>query len=559
MQPRTARKLLAIAPVMAALATGGCGVEERDALRVETARLAAEKSRLARRVAELEAESRRDRVLAADERRRAESAEQERRVADEARARDVAAAQAKVEARADEVEHLTAHRDELREWIETDLLPLAEKGDPRLVNLRDAAADMAAEVEKVRGLKFKHPFMRRLIPRTLVGDWMRRDLRKELPQDEARKMVTVGAEFGLLAPDTNVYEMFSEFLEAGAAAFYRPETQTFYHIEGNDGRGARPVVFHELVHALEDQHFDLKSFYEAVQKDADAAMARRAVVEGSASFFASIYEREHPGDVAAMAKSQMTPEMVKKQMKMMQTVPPSLIATIGLYPYKNAPAWLEAIKADEPAEIERLFRDPPVSTEQVLHPEKFPLDGPRDYPRAVAVPDVAHVLGEGWENVDDNGMGELMTGCLVTQLRAKSYAATVIALIDMKTQGLSFKKPVKEAVEGWDGDRYTAWIEKSTGRVTIVWTSAWDSEKDAQEFADTYGAALGKRVLGDRFKSAPEVVRYEDSAGRVSGLDVLPGARVVAVLGAPSAKFDALLAAGAAAAVTPDPRDPNDR
>ena len=469
-------------------------------------------------------------------------------------------ANADADVRKEDLERAQSHRDELKEWIEKELLPIAEEKDPRLLNLRDAARDMAAEVERLRGLKFEQPFMRRLITREQVGAWMRRDLEKEMPAEDVRKMVTVGAAFGLLAPDTDVYAVFSQFIEGGAAAFYKPETGTFYHIEGNDGRGARPIVFHELVHAVEDQHFSLDAFYRAVEKDNDMGLARRGLVEGSACHFASKYEEANPEDVKEMVKSQATPELVQKQVKMIGVVPPVLIATIGLYPYKNAPAWLAKIGADDAAAIERLYKDPPVSTEQVLHPEKFPLDGARDYPHVVATPDVAGVLGDGWENVEDNDMGELTTGILLTQLAAGGkYGPTFMGLIDMRTEGVGVRGAAKTASEGWDGDRYTAWIEKGANHVTIVWTSVWDTEKDAAEFHETYGSLLGKRVLGKDFKDRPSPVRYTDPAtGRVTGVDVM-GTRVVAVIDAPADKADALFAAGRNAAVTADPRDPNDK
>jgi gas vesicle protein len=539
-----------------------CGVEERDRLRSELADVVHQRDDLATKAASLETQGRRDRGQLLDVRKKAEEADAALRAKIDEMKDEMKKNDERVKARIDEMkkdgERVAAHRDELKEWIEKELLPVAEEHDPRLVNLRDAAKDMAAEVENLRGLKFKQPFMRRLLTRDQVGDWMRRDMKKDMTEEDVKKMVVVGAEFGLMAEKTDVYAVFAQFIESGAAAFYKPDTRTFYHIEGNDGRGARPVVFHELVHAVEDQYFDIDAFYRVVEKDADMSLARRALVEGSACHFAEKYERAHPDDVKAMEQSQATPEMIQKQMKMMNTVPPALVASMGLYPYKNAPTWLEKIGADDSSAIEKLYADPPVSTEQVLHPEKFPLDGPRDYPHKIATPDVASILGDGYENVDDNDMGELMIGLLLTQLQqGGKYFPTLMNSLDMKTQGVGFKGASKTASEGWDGDRYTAWVEKSSGKATIVWVSVWDSEKDAREFYETYGDLLGKRILGKEWSSRPTPLRHVVD-GRTSGLDI-SGTRVVAVLDAPADKAEKLFAAGAAATVTADPRDPNDK
>lgn len=571
---RLVRPAIALPLVLGLVA---CDSEEKDKLRADLDKSKQEETRLTKVVADLAAKGDAAQKKLADLDKDVAHLRDEVRAAGEASdglkgqlasataARDAAVADlekahGEEDTRKEDLERVTSHRDELKEWIEQELLPIAEEKDPRLANLRDAAKDMAAEVERIRGLKFKQPFMRRLISREKVGEWMRRDIKKDLPEEEAKKMVTVGAAMGLFAPGTDIYEVFSQFIESGAAAFYKPETGTFYHIEGNDGRGARPVVFHELVHAVEDQYFSLDAFYRAVEKDADMALARRGLVEGSACHFASKYEAANPEDVKAMMQSQMTPELVKKQIQMVASVPPVLIATIGLYPYKNAPEWLAKIGADDAAAIEGLYKDPPVSTEQVMHPEKFPLTGARDYPHLVAAPDVKAILGEGWEHVEDNDVGELTIGILLTQLAQNGkYAPTFMGVIDMNTQGIGIRGAAKTASEGWDGDRYTAWIEKATSRVTLVWTSVWDSEKDATEFLETYGSLLGKRVLGKSFTDRPTPVRYTDpSTGRISGVDV-QGNRVVAVIDAPADKADALFAAGRAAVVTADPRDPNDK
>jgi hypothetical protein len=455
-----------------------------------------------------------------------------------------------------DLELVTAHRDELTEWIEKELLPAAEEHQPELVNLRTATEEMQKAVAEIRGLEWKSPVMRRRIGRDQVGEWMMRDLRKEIPPEKAFEMVAVGAEMGLVKPGTDLYAMFSEFMTAGAAAFYKPDTRTFYHIEGNDGRGAYPVVFHELVHAIEDQHFDLDAFYRAVEDDTDRALARRAVVEGSASWFQDRYQTKNPGDVREMMRAQMKPEMLQRQQKMLQTVPAFLVATIGLYPYNNAKTWVGKMAGGDASKVALLFQDPPESTEQVLHPEKFSDPTRRDYPRKVSPPDLA-ALPASWKRLDPDSMGELTTGCLLAQLRFPGMGA-FLAVLDPSTGGVLFKDPVKSAVAGWDGDRYACAIDPKTERATIVWTSVWDSEQDAGEFATAYATLVGKKLTGAADTDLPSPVRFtEGGTERVSAVET-KGTTVVAVLGAPREFLDQLLAAGFAAKVETDPRDAAD-
>ncbi len=535
----TPRSTFLALPLAACLLVG-CKTEELDRARQET--LAA-KSESAARAAEVERLDANVKEISA----KLETAEKE-----------LAARKEELEKVQKELKDVDSHRDELVEWIEADLLPVAEKHDPKLANLRDAATEMAAEVERLRGLKFKRPFMRRLVTREHLGAFLRRSMDEDMSVEDERKFVAVGAEFGLVKPGTSLRDTIAELGEGGVAGLYNPATGIFYLIEGNDGRGARPIVFHELVHALEDQYFGLDQLQKAADEDSERGLALKGLVEGSASLFQDMYQEEHPEDFQAMMKAQMSDKKaIAAQMKMMSSVPPVVIAMMAFYPYNNAKDFLAKIGADTPEEIERLYRDPPVSTEQILHPEKFPLDGARDYPHVVAAPAVGETLGEGWEEVDTDSMGEMVTGILLSQLQWKTYAATTMSIVS-PTGALMVKAPYAGAAAGWDGDQYAAWREVATDRVAIVWTSVWDSEKDAQEFADVYAKLLGKRVLGTKYAGPVSPVRYaHDPSGAVTGIDVR-GNRVTAILSAPADKAESLMESGFAAAVTPDARDAAD-
>ena len=76
---------------------------------------------------------------------------------------------------------------------------------------------------------------------------------------------------GLLAADEDPIAMTLEaFLEQGIAGYYDPKTKRhFYVIDGLSGEGQRPTILHELVHALEDQYFDLEKQVEPLEKDGD--------------------------------------------------------------------------------------------------------------------------------------------------------------------------------------------------------------------------------------------------------------------------------------------------
>ena len=556
--------LLAGAPLIA-----GCNQAELDELRsskvelvreVAAARTELDAQRSASDARAIEIEQLSGELAMVTSTRDALAAEIEAAKAAAATARsDAKKAEDDLEKMESEKHQIESHRDELVEWVD-ELLPLAEKQDPRLQELRKITDDIAKQVEEYRGLKFKRPFQRRLIHRDQVKTFMRRDMERDMPKDEMEKMVRVMSEFGLIRRDADILQMFEGFMEAGALAFYKPNTGTFYLIEGKNDRGDRPVVFHELIHALEDQHFDLTAMQTQFESDSDGGMGIKGLIEGSAERMTTLYQNANPEDAQAMMAAQMTPDMAQRQMKMMQEVPPFLIAAMGLYPYKNGAVYLDSLGLTSTDGLDEVFRNPPISTEQVLHPEKYG----KDFPHKIGAPDLAPALGEGWEILDDDGMGELFCGLMLTTNRMdpelKSNLPVFMGVMDMRTQGVGFKGKIKKAVEGWDGDRYTAAVHADGQSVCVAWTSVWDSDEDATEFAEYYATIVGMRAAGDK-KPLAEVTlpatftRAAD--GAVSGVQV-DGRKVVVVLSAPAEKADAVFAAAWAAEVTPDERDEAD-
>jgi hypothetical protein len=109
-----------------------------------------------------------------------------------------------------------------------------------------------------------------------------------------------------------------------------------------------------------------------------------------------------------------------------------------------------------------------VSTEQIIHPERYP----NDVPVPVDVPDLAPELGPGWEDLDVQPVGEMWLR-VALGLRLDGDVAS-------------------SAAAGWDGGLYRAWSDGE--EVAVVLATAWDTEADAAEFAD---AMTGWVAAGD--------------------------------------------------------------
>jgi hypothetical protein len=156
-----------------------------------------------------------------------------------------------------------------------------------------------------------------------------------------------------------------------------------------------------------------------------------------------------------------------------QEPPPSDIApfidAIQQWPYIEGMSFIATLEGEGGLDaVDAAFRDYPVSTEQIIHPERYP----NDVPTPVDVSDLAGELGRGWEDLDVQGVGEMWLD-----------QALKLRLDDGESE---------RATTGWDGGTYRAWSKGE--RVALVLSTVWDSERDAAEFADAIDRWIGDEV-----------------------------------------------------------------
>jgi len=151
---------------------------------------------------------------------------------------------------------------------------------------------------------------------------------------------------------------------------------------------------------------------------------------------------------------------------------PPFLQTLLLWPYIDGVRFIAALDARGGlSEVNRAIRNLPVSTEQVIHPERYP----SDRPRAVEVPDLGPRLGHGWRDLDVMDVGEAWLDAMLSPAGVIGAAAS------------GFPDPAT----GWDGGQYRAWTDGP--HVALVLETAWDSRADAASFAGKAARWLGGR------------------------------------------------------------------
>lgn len=315
-----------------------------------------------------------------------------------------------------------------------------------------------------------------------------REMTAVLGGDELRDLSRLAIAGGLLPAGTDLATLAAGFTASASSAIYSPLDRRVLLLK--DGGKQKKLVdesllAHELTHALQDQHFELLRLFEVRPYDFDRAEAVFAVVEGDAT---NVQRRIEGGE----AWSRLTLEEVARSEgarfgaagRELGALFPPLLTETFLFRYRDGARFVETVRRKSGARgVDELFRRPPVSSEQVLHPEKyFAGEGPRE-----ARSDEARFAAAGWGMSAATPLGEIGARALL-----------------LKAVG---RREAERAAAGWGGDRAYL-FERADKSALFVWQTAWDTVEDAREFFRAYTALQRERgATKDSADSSPRVWR----------------------------------------------------
>jgi hypothetical protein len=271
---------------------------------------------------------------------------------------------------------------------------------------------------------------------------------------------------GLLSPDDDLGGLTLELLGSQVLAYYDPRTDTFTLVGPIDEVGPLEsiVVAHEYTHALQDQHYDLDATLDIDPSESDRILARSALAEGDAT--AVMYDWASSELNVLQLISVAGSALTRQDERLLRRMPPLLRRQLEL-PYLDGYAFVNALRGrGDWAAVDEAWMALPESTEQIIHPEKYP----GEHPVPVVLPDIAGLLGEGWVASLSQTLGEGQIGVWLADGRRGTDVL-----------GVPLPLPKAAAAAGWGGDRLVS-LDGPDGRWAIVWQTAWDSRSDAREF-----------------------------------------------------------------------------
>src|SRR6202161_3621469 len=350
-------------------------------------------------------------------------------------------------------------------------------------------------------LPIKHEVKRRLITREQVEKYILDKFKEDKDAKRMQSEEIVLKKFGLLDRDFQLQPFLVSLLKEQIAGYYDNKTKTVNLLDWVKPEEQKPVIAHELTHALQDQHTDLEKWEpedpDTISKNVtednqrleieERDTARDAVLEGQAMAVYLDYTLKPAGkslltspDVMRTPKddtdtSDSSPVMARAPLLLQQSL---------LFPYRDGLGFEQRLLKDKGAQFAfaGVLDRPPSTSYEIMNP--------RAYERGATVPllrmpDVHGLLEADYQPYDIGVMGELDVRILTELFGGPDVAAI---LTPQWKGGLYYAVQSRKAV--------TPAQQSSTASVALLYLSAWRSEGAAREFAKLYARELSKKYSG---------------------------------------------------------------
>jgi hypothetical protein len=346
------------------------------------------------------------------------------------------------------------------------------QSDPRSQKLCGEANQIAVELTQISGMKLHKPVPCDFITKEKINDFLKKRVKEVAKPEEIRAEELTLKKFGLVPQDFDLAASTIDLMTEQAAAFYDYDRKKLFITDTTAPETQEPVLAHELSHAIADQNFNLGRFIKQGRKSDDGAAARLAVMEGQATWIMSEYLARKTGQTlkdspALVAMMSNLSEGAAGQYPVFDKSPLYERVTL-IFPYTKGMLFQNAVfQRDGLHAFAAVFEKPPVSTQQVIHPDKY-FAGVK--PTQPELPD-PHL--RGYKGLVGGSLGEMEHSILLEQYSGKERSA--------------------DLAPHWRGSTFELLENKKASRVVLLYASEWDSEDAARQYFSSYREALGKK------------------------------------------------------------------
>ncbi|MCY3507301.1 MAG: hypothetical protein OXH41_14180 [Chloroflexi bacterium] len=342
--------------------------------------------------------------------------------------------------------------------------------------LPDSIRELVEEVAQFRGLEAPESLVALTVARADLYDTF-----LELVTEEDRFELDTSTEIyrllGYLDDTEHLWDIQTSFLNL-VLGFYSPDHKTLWVVTEEAGVGLeeltrrqRETLVHEIIHALQDYHFDLDATFDSLTGNLDAELAFTSVVEGDAVVHTNRHRMRSlalpaAGGVYFLASGNQ-----------LSSIPAPVLRTL-YFPYRTGASWAGSVLVNEGVEaLNASLMEPPGATTLILHRELRDADWEPEQLGESTLPaeQIQESLGAGWRVRVAGSLGEFhLINYLVGDdpyVEGWLYAST--------------SRLAVEAAKGWAGDRYTVFEHDDGGRVLVA-RVRFTSAEEASQFARTH-------------------------------------------------------------------------
>ena len=268
---------------------------------------------------------------------------------------------------------------------------------------------------------------------------------------------------GLIDEGYDLAESRIEMQREGLAGLYDRESEEIYLIldRYTSDLWLEVTLAHEFTHALQDQHFDLDSLYGGVSTT-DSILALQALIEGDATLVMLEYAFEYLFQMQFEHSDVL--EAIQDVEQGEHEDAPSVVRETAYFPYGQGIIFAAMLVQQGGWDrLNQAFRDPPRTTEQIMHPDKYLAGEVGEVPEGA---DLLAVLGPEWSELRRDVLGELFIRVYLERELGSEEALL--------------------AAEGWGGDSILFLTNDEEQRYVLVLRTSWDRRDDADEFFSLY-------------------------------------------------------------------------
>ena len=367
------------------------------------------------------------------------------------------------------------------------------------------------------GLPIKSTVKRQITTRAAVESYLKEKFNEDEGAKRLQRDEIVLKKFGLLDRDFALKPFLLALLKEQIEAYYDSKTKTVNMLDWVDIEEQKPVLAHELTHALQDQHSDLEKWNDQTPDDVslnsagdtdhlakdEMDTARDAVAEGQATAVMMDYILKPMGK--SLVKDPEVMDVVKQQMAGSEDSPvlaraPLLLSESLLFPYREGLSFEQDVWMDQgqAAAFAGALDHPPTSSWEIINPREYEK---RHIPAVPLLPDIHPLVDKLYKPYDIGQVGQLDVHIL--------------------TEIFGGDKAARDLTPAWDGGIYWAGQRRSaktpaeqasTKSLALFYLSVWKNAASAQAFAQLYADNLGRKYSGLKPDLACPAFRYRPAS-----------------------------------------------